>query len=65
MLCSLSVLRENDMAAIRSLESKLGKPLLAYTCHWDVGAASLDEEELGQIRDLEEKLGLSLVAVKG
>lgn len=64
MMCSLSHLKEQDLDQIRSLESDLGKPLLAFSCH-DVIPASLEEDTLSKIQALEKKLGISLVAVEG
>ena len=63
MICSLSNLKENDVKTITTLEKKLGKTLLAFSCH-DLGADTLSEAELAEIQMLEKKMGMSLVAVK-
>lgn len=62
MLCSLSNLKEQDIAEVKQLESDLGITLLAFSCH-DAEAAALDTETLTKIQSVENKLGLSLVAV--
>lgn len=64
MLCNLADLEEKDLDAIRELEGKVGKPLLAFSCY-DVRPAVISDEELAEIEGLEAKLGLSLVAVEG
>ncbi len=64
MLCSISTkLDENAVNEIKSLENKLGKTILAFSCH-NVKPHDLDENELSSIQNLENKLGLSLVAVE-
>ena len=63
MLCSLSNLKDQDLAEIRSMESDLGLTLLAFSCHATAPAA-LDADKLGKVQALEEKLGMSLVAVE-
>jgi hypothetical protein len=63
MICSLAQLDEERLDEVRSMEKKLGKNLLAFSCS-DVAVDAVDDGELAQIRGLEEKLGLSLVAVK-
>jgi len=63
MLCSLSKLDNTQLEQIESLEKKLGKNLLSFTCH-DIEAAELGGDDLERIRSLENKLGVSLVAVK-
>lgn len=63
MICSLSKLDEKKLADVRAMEQKMGKPLLAYTCH-DVLPAELTEQELSQLSNLEKTLGIYLVAVK-
>lgn len=63
MLCSLSKLDNAKLDSIKSAEKKLGKTLLAYTCH-DVAPAMLTEKELDIIKETEKKLGIVLVAVK-
>jgi hypothetical protein len=62
MICSLSTLKENDVKTITGLEKKLGKTLLAFSCH-DLNAGKLSEAELAEVQMLEKKMGLSLVAV--
>jgi len=63
MMCSLSNLTKEDLDQIRTLESDLGKPLLAFSCH-DLAPALLDAGNLARIQELEKKLGLALVAVE-
>ena len=62
MLCSLSTLKTEQIEAIRSLEKKLGKALLAYSCN-EARIASVDEDDLKEIKNLESRLGIALVAV--
>jgi hypothetical protein len=64
MLCNLADLKDKDLDAIKELEGKVGKPLLAYSCY-DVQPAVISDEDLAEIESLEAKLGLSLVAVEG
>ncbi len=63
MLCSLAHLDKEKVAAIQSLEKKLGKTIIAFSCK-DIGVSPLREDELAQIRHTEEELGVALVAVK-
>jgi len=62
MICSLSNLTDEDLAQIRSLESELDSPLLAFSCH-GIRPAVLDDEKLQKIEALENRLGISLLAV--
>lgn len=64
MICSLSNLTDENLAQIRSLETELGSPLLAFSCH-GVRPAVLDDEKLQKIEALENRLGISLLAVEG
>jgi hypothetical protein len=63
MMCSLSHLDEQVLNQIKSLETDLGKSLLAFSCH-DIKPSSLESDELKKIEELEKKLGISIVAVK-
>ena len=63
MNCSLSNLKENDLKTITTLEKKLDKSLLAFSCH-DLDADKLSAAELAEVQLLEKKMGMSLVAVK-
>lgn len=63
MMCGLSRLDEGKLQAIQSMEQKLGKTLLAYTCH-NIAPADLTGDELSQIAEMEKNLGVVLVAVK-
>lgn len=63
MLCDLSSLNKEKLEAIQSVEHKMGKTLLAYTCH-EVAPAQLNEEELNQLKEAEKRLGIFLVAVR-
>ena len=64
MICSLTNLTDENLAQIRTLESELGRPLLAFSCH-DARPAVLDDEKLKKIEALEDRLGISLLAVEG
>ncbi|BEQ16731.1 hypothetical protein [Desulfoferula mesophila] len=63
MICSLSNLKEQDIAKIKQLESDLGQTLLAFSCH-AIQPAKLNEAKLGKVQSLEKSLGISLVAVQ-
>lgn len=63
MMCSYATLDGGQLEAIKGLEKKIGKVLLAFSCK-DVNADTLTIEELAELRQVEEKLGLALVAVK-
>jgi hypothetical protein len=62
MLCSLSQLKENDLAQIQTLEKEIGQPILAFSCH-ETSPASLDADRLEKVQALEKQLGVALVAV--
>jgi len=62
MLCSLSQLKEKDLAQIQALEKEIGQPILAFSCH-ETSPALLDADGLDKVQALEKQLGLSLVAV--
>ncbi len=63
MLCSLSNLDKDKIKSIESAEKKIGKTLLAFSCH-DTPPAKLTEEEVAVVKETETKLGICLVAVK-
>jgi hypothetical protein len=63
MLCTMASLDKEKLEAVQSLEKKLGKTVLAFSCK-DISATSLKEDEIAQIKEVEGKLGLALVAVK-
>ncbi len=63
MLCTYASLDTEKLEAVKSLEKKLGKTLVAFSCR-DMGVSSLSDEELAQIKETEKKLGIALVAVK-
>lgn len=63
MLCSLSNLNKEQIGAIQSLEKRLGKALLAYSCN-EAEIASVNGDDLNEIENLEGRLGIALVAVK-
>ena len=65
MMCNLASLEAKDLRAIQSLETELGKPLLAVVCHDDVRTAALKDDQLAKIRKLEADLGVYLVAIQG
>ncbi len=63
MLCTLATIDNEKIAAIRSLEKKLGKTIIAFSCR-DLSSSPLKDDEIAQIQETEKKLGLALVAVK-
>ncbi len=63
MLCSIASLDKEKLAAVKALEGRLGKTLIAFSCT-DLNATALTDSELAQIREAEKKLDLALVAVK-
>ncbi len=63
MMCSLATLDKGKIEAIQSLEKKLGKTVLAFSCK-EIKVDTLKDDEIAQIKETEGKLGLSLVAVK-
>ncbi len=63
MLCTFANLDGAKLEAVQSLEEKLGKTILAFSCK-DINIVSLQEDEISQIKEAEKKLGLALVAVK-
>ena len=63
MLCNFSKLDEAKLQEIRTVEQKMGKTLLAYSCY-NVSPANLSKDEIGQLTEAEKKLGVVLVAVK-
>ncbi len=62
MLCSLSNLDQEKIAAIQNLEKETGKTVLAFSCK-DIKPSMLTAEQLSKIQKLEKDLSLSLVAV--
>ncbi len=63
MLCTMAKLNDRQLEEIRSLEKKIGKTVIAFSCS-DINATQLKDAELAQIKQTERKLGLALVAVK-
>ncbi len=63
MICNYAQMDEKKIEAVRALEKKLGKTLIAFTCN-DVVADTLSDTELDEIRRVEKGLGISLLAVK-
>lgn len=63
MLCNLSKLDDAKLQEIKTVEQKVGKTLLAYSCY-NVAPADLSRDEISQITEAEKKLGVVLVAVK-
>lgn len=55
-------LDDSDLHAIKELETKLGRPLVALQ-EVDMAPAKLDDGALSQVQALENKLGVALVAV--
>ena len=62
-MCSLASLDKEKIEAIRSLEKKMGKTLLAFSCR-EMKIDTLKDDEVSAIREAEGSLGLSLIAVK-
>ena len=59
MICSLSTkLDDAAMGEIKSLEEKMGKTLLAFSCH-DVKPQKISDDELSSIQSLEGQLGIT------
>jgi hypothetical protein len=63
MLCTFATIDNEKVAAIQSLEKKLGKTIIAFSCK-DLSVSPLKDEEISEIQAIEKKLGLALVAVK-
>ncbi len=63
MVCTFANLDKEKVAAIQSLETKLGKTIIAFSCK-DLDVSPLKDDEIAQIKETEKKLGLALVAVK-
>ena len=63
MLCNLSKLDEAKLQEVRTVEQKVGKTLLAYSCY-NLSPADLSIDEITQLTEAEKKLGIVLVAVK-
>lgn len=60
----ISKLDHHQLEAVREMESRLGKPLLALS-EVDVRSDdSLTESEIERLQSLEDDLGVVLVAVK-
>ncbi len=62
MLWSIANLDEYKLKAIKSLEERLRKPVLAFS-PLDVDPDNLNEDELIRIKELEDELGVALVAI--
>ncbi len=63
MFCTVAHLEKDKLADVQTLEKKLGKTLIAFSCK-NVEIAKLKDDELTQIRQIEQKLHISLLAVK-
>ena len=63
MLYSLATLEPGELEAIQSLETLLGKRVLALR-KVDVELDDLSEEDVAEIQQLEVTTGLLIVAVK-
>ena len=64
MLYSISSqIEPSDLDAIKQLEGKLGKTLIAFDKIKN-DADKLDDSEIAELQTLEQKLGVVLVAVK-
>lgn len=56
-------LDEQALKQVKSLETKLGHPLVAMK-PVDMEPAKIAEDELQALKDLEQRLGVALVAVR-
>ena len=63
MLCSISNLEKETIEAIQNLEKKLGKTMLAFSCH-DIKTAQINASEMQEIQEFEKNHSLSLIAVE-
>jgi hypothetical protein len=64
MLCTVANLDTPKLEAVQSLEKKLGRTLVAFSCKDIRVVNTLKEDEVAQIKQTEAKLGLALVAVE-
>ena len=55
-------LKEQDLSAIKALESKLGHTLVAMK-PVDLKPATLDDTDVAAVKDLEHRLGIALIAI--
>jgi hypothetical protein len=55
-------LDDGDLSAIKSLEDKIGRPLVAMK-PVDLKPAEIDADTVDAVKSLESKLGVTLVAV--
>ncbi len=62
MLCSVAELEVAGIEAVRSLEAKTGKMILALRCH-EIKPDTITDEELTLLQALEDQLGITLVAI--
>ncbi|MCC6347949.1 MAG: hypothetical protein IT388_12235 [Nitrospirales bacterium] len=62
MMCTIPQLDGSKLKEVQSLEQKIGKTLVAYTCQ-DVAPAKLSDMEISQLKETEQKLGVLLVAL--
>ncbi len=62
MICTYAHLDEEKLKAIKEVEKKIGKTLLAFSCR-DMDVAPLSDEQMEELKRLEDKIGFPLVAV--
>lgn len=63
MYCSIANLSKEKIEALKTLEQKIGKTVVAFSCT-KVKASKLKEEQLKELKAAEKKIGATLVAVK-
>lgn len=56
-------LDEQGLSEVKTLETKLGQPLVALS-EVDLAPAALEESALADVKALESKLGVALVAIQ-
>lgn len=64
MICSFANIDQSKVTELQSLEKKMGKVLIAYSCA-NISPATLTADEMSLLQDLEKKLGLVICAVEG
>jgi len=63
LICTYPKLETRRLEDVKSLEKKIGKTLLAFSCR-EIHPSKLKEGELEKIKEVEKKLGVSLVAIE-
>ncbi len=63
MFCTVANLDGKKLEELKSLEQRLGRTLVAFSCS-DMKVPQLEDKELKEIKEAESRLGVALVAVK-